>query len=84
MLRVERHLLDEPQLVAALDAPRQQVRDGRVVDPAHRDGKAIGWGEVDDEEPVAAVHAGIAAGINIFDTANVYGTGHSERVLAMR
>ena len=49
--------------------------------PAYRDGKAIGWGEVDDEESTAAIHAGIAAGVNFFDTANVYGTGHSERVL---
>ena len=49
--------------------------------PAYRDGKAIGWGEVDDEESVAAVHAGIEAGVSFFDTANVYGTGHSERVL---
>ena len=49
--------------------------------PAYRDGKAIGWGEVDDEESVAAIHAGIEAGVNFFDTANVYGTGHSERVL---
>jgi len=49
--------------------------------PAYRDGKSIGWGEVDGEESVAAVHAGIEAGVNFFDTANVYGTGHSERVL---
>lgn len=49
--------------------------------PAYRDGKAIGWGEVDDEESVAAIHAGIEAGVTFFDTANVYGTGHSERVL---
>ena len=49
--------------------------------PAYRDDKAIGWGEVDDEESVAAVHAGIEAGVTFFDTANVYGTGHSERVL---
>src|SRR3712207_5978220 len=49
--------------------------------PAYRDGKPIGWGEVDDEESVAAVHAGIEAGVNFFDTANVYGTGQSERVL---
>lgn len=49
--------------------------------PAYRDGRAIGWGEVDDEESVAAIHAGIEAGVDFFDTANVYGAGHSERVL---
>lgn len=41
-----------------------------------------GWGEVDDEESIRAVHAGIELGINFFDTSDVYGAGHSERVLA--
>jgi aryl-alcohol dehydrogenase-like predicted oxidoreductase len=41
-----------------------------------------GWGEVDDEESIRAIHAAIDLGINLFDTANVYGAGHSERVLA--
>lgn len=40
-----------------------------------------GWGEVDDEESIRAVHAALDCGINFFDTANVYGAGHSERVL---
>ena len=41
-----------------------------------------GWGEVDDEESIRAIHAGIDMGVTLFDTANVYGAGHSERVLA--
>src|SRR5688500_14232464 len=41
-----------------------------------------GWGEVDDEESIRAIHAGLDLGINFFDTSDVYGTGHSERVLA--
>jgi aryl-alcohol dehydrogenase-like predicted oxidoreductase len=49
--------------------------------PASRDGRPIGWGEVDDDESVAAIHAALDAGITFFDTANVYGAGHSERVL---
>lgn len=40
-----------------------------------------GWGEVDDEESVAAIQAALALGVTFFDTANVYGAGHSERVL---
>jgi aryl-alcohol dehydrogenase-like predicted oxidoreductase len=40
-----------------------------------------GWGEVDDEESVRAIHAALDRGVNFFDTANVYGAGHSERVL---
>lgn len=49
--------------------------------PASRDGRPIGWGEVDDNESIAAVHAALDAGVTFFDTANVYGAGHSERVL---
>jgi aryl-alcohol dehydrogenase-like predicted oxidoreductase len=40
-----------------------------------------GWGEVDDAESIRAVHAALAHGINFFDTAANYGTGHSERIL---
>jgi aryl-alcohol dehydrogenase-like predicted oxidoreductase len=49
--------------------------------PAYRDGNPIGWGEVDDDESVAAIHAALDAGITFFDTANIYGAGHSERVV---
>jgi aryl-alcohol dehydrogenase-like predicted oxidoreductase len=40
-----------------------------------------GWGEVDDDESIEAIHAALELGVNFFDTANVYGAGHSERVL---
>ncbi|MFO7634924.1 MAG: aldo/keto reductase [Caldilinea sp.] len=40
-----------------------------------------GWGEVDDAESVRAIHRAIDLGATFFDTANVYGAGHSERVL---
>src|SRR5205814_2409285 len=45
---------------------------------------AIGgsWGAVDDETSVAALHAALDAGVTFFDTADVYGDGHSERLLA--
>lgn len=44
-------------------------------------GKAIGWGEVDDDESVAALRRALELGITFFDTADVYGAGHSERVI---
>jgi aryl-alcohol dehydrogenase-like predicted oxidoreductase len=40
-----------------------------------------GWGEVDDEESTRAIHEALELGVSFFDTANVYGAGHSERVL---
>lgn len=41
-----------------------------------------GWGNIDDEESVRAIHTALDLGINFFDTAANYGTGHSERILA--
>jgi len=45
---------------------------------------AIGgaWGEVNDQESMAALHAALDGGVNFFDTADVYGDGRSERLLA--
>jgi aryl-alcohol dehydrogenase-like predicted oxidoreductase len=45
---------------------------------------AIGsaWGEVDDSESIAAMHRAIDLGVNFIDTADVYGDGHSERLIA--
>ena len=43
---------------------------------------AQGWGEVDDDESIRAIHRAMELGVTFFDTANVYGAGHSERVLA--
>ena len=42
---------------------------------------AVGWGEVDDDESIGAIHRALDLGVNFFDTADVYGAGHSERVL---
>ena len=47
-----------------------------------REGKALGWGKVDDAESIRAIQTGIDLGITFFDTANVYGCGHSENILA--
>ena len=45
---------------------------------------AIGsaWGDVDDGESLRALHGAVDAGVNFFDTADVYGDGRSERLLA--
>ena len=45
------------------------------------DGGPLGWGVVDDDESVAAVRRALDLGVTFFDTADVYGAGHSERVL---
>lgn len=45
---------------------------------------AIGsaWGRVDDDESLNALRCAVDLGVNFFDTADVYGDGHSERLLA--
>ena len=44
---------------------------------------AIGgeWGDVDNEQSMAALHAAVDAGVNFIDTADVYGDGRSERLV---
>ncbi len=42
---------------------------------------AIGWGETDDTVSAAAVQEALDTGINFFDTADIYGLGHSEELL---
>ncbi len=56
--------------------------DRRPVVGAERRREISRWlGEVDDQESIRAIHAGLDAGINFFDTAANYGTGHSEKIL---
>ena len=40
------------------------------------------WGGANDAESLAALHTALDAGINFFDTADVYGDGLSERLIA--
>ena len=44
---------------------------------------AIGssWGATDDATSLRALHAAADAGVNLIDTADVYGDGHSERLI---
>ena len=49
--------------------------------PIWRDGEPRGWGDVDDAESIRAIHRALELGITFFDTADVYGAGHSERIL---
>lgn len=45
-------------------------------------GWEFGWGEQDDADSIAAIHAALDHGINWIDTAAVYGLGHSEEIVA--
>jgi aryl-alcohol dehydrogenase-like predicted oxidoreductase len=45
-------------------------------------GWEFGWGDQDDKASIAAIHRALELGMNWIDTAAVYGTGHSEEVVA--
>jgi len=49
--------------------------------PATKNGQPTGWGEVDDDESIRAIRHALDLGVTLFDTADSYGCGHSERVL---
>ena len=63
---------------------RELGRTGWKVSEISFGAWAIGgaWGNVDDKESVAALHAALDGGVNFFDTADVYGDGRSERLMA--
>ncbi|HSR31824.1 MAG TPA: aldo/keto reductase, partial [Anaerolineae bacterium] len=42
---------------------------------------AHGWGSVDDQESIRSIRRALEMGINLIDTANVYGLGHAEEIV---
>lgn len=62
---------------------RELGRTGWEVSTVSFGAWAIGgtWGQVDDNESLAALHRAVELGVNFFDTADVYGDGHSEQLL---
>ena len=63
---------------------RELGRTGMRVSTIGFGAWAIGgsWGAVDDEVSMQALHAAVDAGVNFIDTADVYGDGRSERLVA--
>jgi aryl-alcohol dehydrogenase-like predicted oxidoreductase len=63
---------------------RELGRTGWKVSEISFGAWAIGgsWGTVDDGESLAALHKAIDCGVNFIDTADVYGMGRSERLIA--
>lgn len=63
---------------------RELGRTGWQVSTISFGAWAIGgtWGQVNDDESMAALHRALDLGVNFIDTADVYGDGHSERLIA--
>lgn len=62
---------------------RELGRTGWKVSEVSFGAWAIGsaWGKVDDSDSLRALHAAVDLGVNFIDTADVYGDGHSERLI---
>ncbi|WP_432891655.1 aldo/keto reductase [Kribbella sp. CA-245084] len=50
--------------------------------PHARQGSPVGWGVIDDGESKRALRRAYELGVTFFDTADVYGCGHSEKLIA--
>ncbi|HEX3052948.1 MAG TPA: aldo/keto reductase [Aggregatilineaceae bacterium] len=63
---------------------RELGRTGWKVSEVSFGAWAIGgaWGSVDDSESIAALHTALDQGVNFIDTADVYGDGRSEQLIA--
>jgi aryl-alcohol dehydrogenase-like predicted oxidoreductase len=61
--------------------PRIGMGCWAIGGPFKMDGRADGWGEVDDAQSLRALALAYELGGRLFDTADAYGTGHSEEVL---
>lgn len=49
--------------------------------PFTMEGHPDGWEQVDDAESIRAIRRAVDLGVTLFDTADAYGTGHSEEML---
>lgn len=49
--------------------------------PTQFRGSQFGWGQIDEGEAIRAIHAALDGGITFVDTADIYGTGQSERIV---
>lgn len=63
-------------------APRIGIGTWVMGGEQYWDGKPTGWTGVDDDESVRTLHTAFDMGVRIIDTANSYGGGHSEEIIA--
>ena len=64
---------------------RELGRTGWKISEVSFGAWAIGgdaWGRTDDDESLRSLHRAVDLGVNFIDTADVYGDGHSERLVA--
>lgn len=50
--------------------------------PNRRGNNSVGWGPVNDDESIRALSRAVELGVTFYDAADVYGSGHSETLIA--
>lgn len=63
------------------DVPALGMGCWAIGGPFSFEGSEKGWGQTDDTVSKATIEAAYEAGLRVFDTAQAYGTGHSEALL---
>lgn len=63
-------------------APRIGIGTWVMGGEQYSDGKPTGWAGVDDAESLRTLHKAFEFGVRIIDTADQYGAGHSEEIIA--
>lgn len=72
----------EHRTICGTEVPPLGMGCWAIGGPFWEGSQPLGWGVVDDEESTAALRRAVDLGVVLFDTADVYGAGHSERVIA--
>jgi len=80
-LNATHHPQSRRRLWNSSNAARVGVGCWAIGGPFLLDGRPDGWGDVDDAQSIRALELAADLGATLFDTADVYGTGHSETVL---
>jgi aryl-alcohol dehydrogenase-like predicted oxidoreductase len=72
---------EERQMEKTIRLGRSDIMISPVIMGMWQAGKEM-WAGIDDAETIKSIRAAADAGITAFDTAEMYGKGHSERILA--
>ncbi|WP_343712169.1 aldo/keto reductase [Inquilinus sp.] len=79
--RTEPHPAATIRLWDEREVPRLGLGCWAIGGPFFAGETPLGYGTVDDAESIAAIRCAVDLGLRVFDTADVYGAGHSEEVL---
>jgi len=78
---MEAHLQTRRLGRSGIEVSAQGLGCWAIGGPYWDKGNPVGWGVVDDAESLRGLGRALDLGITFFDTADVYGCGHSERLV---